>query len=410
MFLPRHKATVLLSVITSISVMSPSFANSLTNWNRWADPVINVKNNKHTYIYNANTSHPTPQYAAPISRGHAMYRQSEPQTRFRQISYSQSAPSTHNSPLQRGLNDLAGMLAKRSKWSRVPLLGNQTTNKALLETVQGLLQHNWGQTLWPNHFKPQFHLLPIHSAKGQGKANLSGYFTPILKGSRHKTPRFHVPVYRNPKGWLSKLSHQKILDGALRNKGLEIVWLEHPFDLYIAQVQGSAIIELTDGSRTMLNYAGTNRQPFIQISRYMRQMNYRPTSFSNENVKKWLLQHPDKVRPVLLSNPRYVFFTEDQTQAQTASGLQAIPGHTIAVDSKYIPHGSVLLVELPKVDARGKRLPGSEWKLLFAQDRGKAIIGAGRIDLYTGVGKHAESKAYALTGAHRAYLVLRKPG
>ncbi|WP_374212406.1 hypothetical protein [Thiothrix subterranea] len=36
--------------------------------------------------------------------------------------------------------------------------------------------------------------------------------------------------------------------------------------------------------------------------------------------------------------------------------------------------------------------------------------GKGRFDLYTGVGNSAESAAYAISGMHRAFLLVRKSG
>jgi len=44
--------------------------------------------------------------------------------------------------------------------------------------------------------------------------------------------------------------------------------------------------------------------------------------------------------------------------------------------------------------------------LLFPQDRGYAIKGPARMDIYTGVGERARETANSLTGYGRAYLLL----
>jgi membrane-bound lytic murein transglycosylase A len=213
-----------------------------------------------------------------------------------------------------------------------------------------------------------------------------------------------------PKGKSSRLSHADIAGGALANQGLEVAWVADPYMLYIAQVQGSAQIRFTDGTVSTLDYAGNNGKDFRAVSTYLQAKGYNIGPLNHENIGNWLRERPAIMREALLSNPRYIFFHETQGLPQTASGTSVIPGHTVAVDSRYIPHGSVLLAELPRVNSQGQKVNGTEWRLLFAQDHGRAIQGQGRFDLYTGVGNSAESAAYAVSGMHRAFLLVRKPG
>lgn len=111
---------------------------------------------------------------------------------------------------------------------------------------------------------------------------------------------------------------------------------------------------------------------------------------------------------MLHQNPRYIFFSLSGKSPRTATGTRIIPGHTVAVDKRYIPLGSVLLAEIPRMNHLGKRT-GSDWKMLFAQDSGSAIKGPGRLDIYTGIGAEAERKTYQVTGLHKTYLLVRKP-
>jgi membrane-bound lytic murein transglycosylase A len=286
-------------------------------------------------------------------------------------------------------------------------LGSNIVNKTLMETIQQLLY--WRGDLFPATLRQQFDLIPLTAQQAQ-TGHFTGYYTPILVGSRTRTPQFRVPVYGMPQGEISGLSHADIANGALANKGLEVAWVTDPYMLYIAQVQGSAQIRFTDGTVSTLDYAGDNGKNFRPVSTYLQAKGYNIGSLTHENVGRWLSERPDIMREALLSNPRYIFFHETQDLPKTASGMQVIPGHTVAVDSRYIPHGSVLLAELPRVDNQGRRTEGTEWRLLFAQDHGRAIQGNGRLDLYMGVGNTAESAAYAVSGMHRAFLLVRKSG
>lgn len=322
-----------------------------------------------------------------------------------QLAAYHSSNMQSNSPIQRGLLGLAQILEQKNPWESTPLMGRSITQGMLAETVSALL--NWDGPLLPETLRSNFDLLPINSAKGSGEGNFTGYFTPELNGSRIRTERFRIPVYKMPPWELARLSHADIANGALAGRGLEIAWVDNPFALYIAQVQGAALIHFQDGGQSMFDYAGNNGYAFSPVSDYLYKTGYKTGSMSNTEIDRWLRDHPEKMHEVLTSNQRYIFFRETNEIPATASGNGVIPGHTIAVDSHHIPHGSVLLAELPRFDADGNTI-GSEWRLLFAQDHGKNIQGAGRMDLYLGIGKAAESMAYKISGAHRTYLIVRK--
>lgn len=377
MFSRRLATTILMSTLTSAA--TPTYANSPI-WESWAQP------------------HPQRGEFAPSRAGIL-------QPRLQLASYSQ--PTIAANPVQAGLRDLALSLEGKSLWERHAPLGSNIATKTLLETIEQL--RYWRGDLFPATLRQQFDLIPLTSWQGQS-GHFTGYYTPILEGSRTRTAQFRIPVYGMPKGKMSRVSHAEIANGALANQGLEIAWVADPYLLYIAQVQGSAKIHFTDGSVSTLDYAGNNGKDFRAVSTYLQAKGYNIGSQTHENVGRWLRERPGIMREALLSNPRYVFFHETKGLPQTASGTSVIPGHTVAVDSRYIPHGSVLLAELPRVNHQGQKVNGTEWRLLFAQDHGRAIQGNGRFDLYTGVGNSAESAAYAISGMHRAFLLVRKPG
>ncbi|OQX12482.1 MAG: hypothetical protein BWK73_14850 [Thiothrix lacustris] len=377
MFSRRLATIMLMSTLTSAA--TPTHADSPI-WGSWAPPP--PTNNEFA-------SHPTGIW----------------QPRLQLAAYS--PPSATISPVETGLRHLARSLEGKALWERQAPLGSNLANKTLLETIQQLLY--WRGDWLPATLRQQFELIPL-SAQQAPSGHFTGYYTPILSGSRTRTAQFRVPVYGVPNSKLRRLNHVDIADGALANQGLEVAWVADPYVLYIAQVQGSAEIHFTDGSVSTLDYAGDNGKDFRPVSAYLQAKGYNIGKLTHENIGRWLREHPNMMREALISNPRYIFFHETQGSPTTASGMPVIPGHTVAVDSRYIPHGSVLLAELPRVNSQGQKTTGTEWRLLFAQDHGRAIRGNGRFDLYTGVGHTAESAAYAVSGMHRAFLVVRKSG
>lgn len=377
MFSRRLATSILMSTLTSAA--TPTYANPPI-WESWSQP------------------HPQRGEFTPSRAGIF-------QPWLQLATYSQ--PNVAASPVEVGLRDLARSLEGKGLWERQAPLGSNIATKTLIETIQQL--RYWRGDLFPATLRQQFDLIPL-TAPQRNEGHFTGYYTPILVGSRTRTAQFRVPLYGMPKGQLSRLNHADIANGALANQGLEVAWIDDPYLLYIAQVQGSAQIRFTDGTVSTLDYAGDNGKDFRPVSAYLQAKGYKLGSLTHEAVGGWLRERPEIMRDALLNNPRYIFFHETHSLPQTASGMAVIPGHTVAVDSRYIPHGSVVLAELPRVSSQGGRVDGTEWRLLFAQDHGRAIQGKGRFDLYTGVGGNAESAAYAVSGMHRAFLLVRKSG
>lgn len=405
----RCLATATLAGVTAIGLMTPAYANNPA-WETW-QPIFSPP------VYNQPYQQPRQEFI-PSRQGNIPYQ-------VQQAAYH--SPQANNAAINCGLSEalnlpdrcigktaatheglanLKNFLYRKTTDGEALSSNGHIPNAALLETVQALL--NWHENLTANSLAEYFDLLPIDSSKGSGTGNFTGYFTPLLQVSRTPSERFHIPIYAKPPG-KTRLSNAEISSGALSGRNLEIAWTDDPWALHIAQVQGSTVAEYQDGTRKIFEYGGHNDHPFSSPANYMKNRGYQPRNFGNDGIAEWLHQHPDKVREVLTSNSRYIFFQETNKTPTTASGQDVIPGHTIAVDGRFIPHGSVILAELPRLDSQGNPV-GNEWRLLFAQDNGKAITGNGRFDLYTGAGPRAEAVAHAITGGHRAFLLMRKNG
>lgn len=307
---------------------------------------------------------------------------------------------------RQGLLTQARYLGRQSQYSTVAPLWGNISNLALLETVRELL--DWHDGMSPGSLQERFSLREVNSGR-RPEANYTGYFTPVVDVRTHPDSEFRIPIYKTPPGYLVHLSHGEIARNALGGKGLEIAWTNDPVNLFFAMVQGSGVARFPDGRKMMLDYAADNDKQFQSIAEYMRARGYKPRNYGNEAIREWLRAHPERIGEVLTSNPRYVFFKLTDDLPKTASGTSVIPGHTIAVDSKYIPLGAVLLAEVPRIDSWGNKV-GTDWRLLFAQDQGIRIKGPGRVDLYTGFGQQAEELAHGITGYNKTWMLVRKPG
>jgi len=321
---------------------------------------------------------------------------------YRQV---QRPTFSHAAAQREGLKQLQTYLQRQNPRQKVGKAWANLSNAALMQTVNALL--GWDYTYQPSRIAKQFELRIISSSQRVGEANYTGYFTPIIDVRRQPDRQYRYPIYAAPQDYHAHLSRREIAAGALRGNGLELAWTNDIVNLFFAHIQGSAIARFADGRKRLLSYAGNNKQPYRSISRYLRTHCAMKGSLSNSNIRRWLHRHPQRIREVLDQNPRYVFFQWADKRPKTAMGSLVIPWHTVAVDDKYIPLGAVLLAEVPRINAQGE-IEGQDWRLLFAQDRGSAIKGPGRLDLYTGAGQQAEQATYRLTGFRKTYLLVRR--
>jgi membrane-bound lytic murein transglycosylase A len=234
--------------------------------------------------------------------------------------------------------------------------------------------------------------------------DISGYFTPVIDVSATPTTAFRYPIYDKPK-YGALPSRAEIMQGALHGKGLEVAWTNNPVDYYFMQVQGSGMMRYPDGRTQLLGFSGKNAQPYASIGRYMQQKGYlRTENLSNEAVREWLNSNPHKLDEVLNANQSFVFFRAVKDVIRSAAGLPVVAGYTASVDNTVIPFGSILLVELPLRDNKGK-IVQHEWRLLLATDRRSDDKGVTKIGIYTGEGEDARAAAQRFFPAGRAFIL-----
>jgi membrane-bound lytic murein transglycosylase A len=268
-------------------------------------------------------------------------------------------------------------------------------------------------------FEQQF--LPLRISRlGEDQGFVTGYYEPVLDGSRTPTDVYTVPLYRRPsnlfvrgfrqsdaglpnKGEVfRKIGRRKLLpyydraeieDGAIAGRGLEICWLKSQTDLLFAQIQGSARIRLEDGSTIRINYDAHNGYPYTAVGRILIDRGIIPKEqMSMQRIREWMEQNPDGANELRRQNRSYVFFREvqlsDKDEAVGAQGVPLTPGRSIAVDRALHVYGTPFFIEgeLP-IESAQSRTPFR--RLMVAQDTGSAITGPARADIYYGAGAEA---------------------
>jgi membrane-bound lytic murein transglycosylase A len=268
-------------------------------------------------------------------------------------------------------------------------------------------------------FEAHFEPLQI-SRLGEDAGFVTGYYEPVIDGSRTKTDVYTVPVYRRPsnlfvRGYnqesvslpnkgevFRKIGRRKLVpyydrgqieDGAIAGRGLEICWLKSQTDLLFSQIQGSARVRLEDGSTVRINYDAHNGYPYTAVGRVLIDRGIIPKEqMSMQKIREWMEQNPEGANEVRRQNRAYVFFREvqlsDKDEAVGAQGVPLTPGRSIAVDKSLHVYGTPFFIqgELP-IESEQSKTPFG--RLMIAQDTGSAITGPARADLYFGAGADA---------------------
>lgn len=237
---------------------------------------------------------------------------------------------------------------------------------------------------------------------GAGGSLFTGYFEPLLSGSRTRGGPWRWPLYRMPAN-LSPLPERAAIDaGALDGMGLELLWVDDPVDAFFLHVQGSGRVRLEDGSEILVGYAGGNGHPYTSIGKELIQRGeIAADDISMASIRAWLASRPHEAAGLMAVNRSYVFFRELEGEGPVgAQGVPLTPGRSLAVDDAFLAYGVPVWLETTLPD-------GAPWRrLMVAQDTGSAITGAVRGDIFFGAGDWAAGMAGAMKSPGRSWILL----
>jgi membrane-bound lytic murein transglycosylase A len=265
----------------------------------------------------------------------------------------------------------------------------------------------------------------VYRAAGQdglGSVMFTGYYVPLLEGSLTRTEKFKYPLYKPPPELLDKgnassspyYSRREIDAGkVLQGRNLEIVWVNDPVELFFLQIQGSGEIRLENGTIIAVSTYKNNGRPYRSVPRYLSDNGMLGgRSASNQNVKKFLKEkNEENIYDILSYNERYTFFHLVEKPIGSL-GVPVTSSRTIATDPDVFPPGSLAFIRLSKPvfdrdgNSTGQRFSFS--RFVLNQDRGDAIRGPGRVDLFCGFGEAAAAIAETLKEKGELYFLIKK--
>jgi membrane-bound lytic murein transglycosylase A len=264
----------------------------------------------------------------------------------------------------------------------------------------------------------------------------TGYYEPLLHGSRKKSERFNVPLYARPPELVmvdlgrfrEELKGQRIAgkiedgallpfpdrreidEGALDKRKLEIVWVDDPVAAFFLHIQGSGRVRLAEGGELRLGYAAQNGHPYTAIGRdLIARGALTRENVSLQTIRAWLAAHPDEAAEVMRKNASYVFFQVLEGEGPLgAEGIPLTAGRSLAVDRSYIPLGAPVWLAGGMPSPRDGEPDRKLRRLLVTQDTGGAIRGPVRGDVFWGFGDDAEAVAGRMKHQGKLWLLLPK--
>ena len=267
--------------------------------------------------------------------------------------------------------------------------------------------------------------------RGDERARYTGYYEPEFAGSLSRDASHAVAVYGRPPDLLTlhpaglagepvsgRVSGGRLVPywtraeidrGALAGRGLELVWLSAPADLFFLQLQGSGRVRLPTGQIVRLGYAGRNGAAYVPLGRLLvEQGQLAPDGVDMQSIRAWLEAHPGQAGVMMEQNPNYVFFRSldalrpDQGPPG-ALGVDLQPMRSLAVDRRYLPLSAPVWVDTTRPDGQALQ------RLMLAQDLGTDIEGPARADIFFGWGADAARMAGTIHAGGRLVVLLPRP-
>lgn len=282
-------------------------------------------------------------------------------------------------------------------------------------------------------FQTSFQPWQVLQPDGGQEGLVTGYYEPLLRGSRFFNYKYRYPLYAAPDDLLvvdlstlypelknlrlrGRLQGNKVVPywtreeierGAAPVRGKELAWVDDPVELFFLQVQGSGRIQLENGQMMRVGYGDQNGHPYRSIGKWLVENGELTLDkASMQGIKDWARRNPERLPALLNANPSYVFFRELNNHGAGpfgAMGVPITPERSIAVDPRYIPLGAPVWLATTRPNSSEAMN-----RLVMAQDTGGAIRGNVRADFFWGFGEEAGKLAGAMKQKGRMWVLLPK--
>jgi membrane-bound lytic murein transglycosylase A len=283
------------------------------------------------------------------------------------------------------------------------------------------------------YFAQYFNVYSANNQDGTDTGLITGYYEPLLKGSRTKSSQYLYPLYKQPADLVTvelsdvhpELKNKRVRGKVVGNKlvpyltradieaspaplaGNELVWINDIIDVFFLQIQGSGLVKLDNGEDVHVGYADQNGQAYNSIGRILIERGeLTKDKASMQGIKDWARNNLGKLRDLLNSNPSYVFFRELPAGLPGPIGALGVPilaERSVAIDPKFIPLGAPIFLSTTQPNSQTPLK-----RLVVAQDTGGAIKGGARADFFWGAGDSAGKQAGAMKQAGKIWVLLPK--
>ncbi len=310
-------------------------------------------------------------------------------------------------------------------------LSNQASWQAACSAASKLNKPNNAAVI--AYLTDNFNVYAATNQDGSDVGLVTGYYEPLLKGSRTKSANYPYPLYKQPADLITveladvypelkgkrvrgKLVGTKLIPYATRADieataaplaGNELVWIDDIVDGFFLQVQGSGLVQLNNGQKMHVGYADQNGQAYNSIGRVLIERGELTKDQAGmQGIKTWAQSNPTKLRELLNANPSYVFFKELPAGLSGPLGALGVPlsaERSVAIDPKYVPLGAPIFLSTTQPNS-----PNPLKRLMVAQDTGGAIKGGVRADYFWGAGDSAGKQAGAMKQTGKIWVLLPK--
>lgn len=271
----------------------------------------------------------------------------------------------------------------------------------------------------------QFFAMPVQTL-------YTGYYEPIMEGSRRPEGRFTSPLYAKPADLVhinladfglekKKLTGQvkggrvkpyptrgQIDSGAIKGRAEVLAWVD-PIESFFLHIQGSGRIAFPDGENMRVGYATQNGRRYVALGRVLINRGLMSKDVvSLQSLKAYLREHPAERDELLATNPSYIFFRTTKDGPLGCLGVPVTAMRSIAVDRKLFPDGALALVQTDMPRLAEGRIKGKEplQRLVLLQDTGGAIKGPGRADFFFGSGSEAALRAGSMKRKGKLFVMV----
>ena len=310
-------------------------------------------------------------------------------------------------------------LRNKDAWKEVCQLSNNLTSPTDHDIKTFFYQH--------------FNLYKALQKNGKDEGLVTGYYQPLLKGSKKRSRKYQVPLYGPPSDLITvdlsevypdlkykrlrgrvegnKLipyhTREEITEDKYPLKGNELFWVKDAVEAFFLEIQGSGVIAFEDGTRTQVGYADQNGHPYRSMGRELiHKGELSRHKVSMQSIKAWAKKNKKKLQRFMNANPSVVFFRELPPGLPGPIGALGVPitaERSVAVDRKFVPLGAPIILSTTQPNSK-KTLK----QIMVAQDTGGAIGGGVRIDYYWGQGNTPGRKAGSMKQQGKVWVMLPK--